>query len=235
MKIIAMLNSKGGVGKSTLGCALAAMLVSRGHRVLIIDLDGRQQSAYVWYQNAKELEIEDQIAPVMVMEHKDIETALPGCRAKYDVVILDTIGTTSGKEALKTFTDTLELADLVIIPVNPAAPLHLAATKRFDPAVIKALKDRPNKVVRYLMAKMSTRNTKLEMESLSDFLEDREALGLEVFGTVMYEREQYNKMAATGSSPARLRKTDPARKELEQLTDEVEVSLGLKIEEAEDA
>ena len=39
MKSIAVFNNKGGVGKTTLLCNIAAMLKDRGKRILLIDAD----------------------------------------------------------------------------------------------------------------------------------------------------------------------------------------------------
>ncbi len=48
MQTIAVLNQKGGVGKSTLSTNLAAAAHLAGRRTLVLDLD-RQGSAFDWY------------------------------------------------------------------------------------------------------------------------------------------------------------------------------------------
>lgn len=43
MKIVSIINYKGGVGKTTITANLASEMTSRGKRVLIIDLDPQTQ------------------------------------------------------------------------------------------------------------------------------------------------------------------------------------------------
>ena len=44
---IAVAARKGGVGKTTVACGLASVYASKGHRVLVIDLDPQSNAAYV--------------------------------------------------------------------------------------------------------------------------------------------------------------------------------------------
>jgi chromosome partitioning protein len=46
MEIIAIINQKGGVGKSTTALALGAGLTLRGYRVLFVDLDAQGNLTY---------------------------------------------------------------------------------------------------------------------------------------------------------------------------------------------
>ena len=53
MRTIAVMNEKGGTGKTTTTISLAAVLAERGLRVLIVDLDP-QTSASLWMGRASE-------------------------------------------------------------------------------------------------------------------------------------------------------------------------------------
>ena len=63
MKTIAVMNQKGGVGKTTLAINLAAAAHMAGLRPLVIDLD-EQASAFKWYQ---EREADSALAGLVVM------------------------------------------------------------------------------------------------------------------------------------------------------------------------
>lgn len=120
MLTIAVLNQKGGVGKTTLTTNLAAAAHLDGKRTLVIDLD-RQGSAFEWYTARGErskltgLTTVRADKPLAVPRFKEITTG-------YEVIVLD------GPPRLGDITRSAGVAaDVVLIPVQPG-PFDLWAT-----------------------------------------------------------------------------------------------------------
>jgi chromosome partitioning protein len=113
MQIVAVCNTKGGVGKSTLAAALAVRAAQDGdRRVAIVDLDA-QQTLAAWF---KDRSIKDrpevfggELSPASAVEKLSL--------AGWDLVFLD--GPPSFLELVK---EAIEVADLVLIPVKPSVP-----------------------------------------------------------------------------------------------------------------
>ena len=120
-KIIAVTNQKGGVGKTTTACNLAAVLQQMNKRVLLVDLDP-QASATDTYGALSEDVI---IAGDLLLSDADkqitgmaapyvLKECLGGFRARYDYIILDTPPSLN-----ILLTNALTAADEIIIPVCP--------------------------------------------------------------------------------------------------------------------
>ena len=56
-RIVALLNQKGGVGKTTVTLGLASAAAEAGHRVLVVDLDPQASSTWVLGLDPDEIEI----------------------------------------------------------------------------------------------------------------------------------------------------------------------------------
>jgi len=104
---IAVVNQKGGVGKTTTAIYLAAGLHSMG-RTMLLDAD-RQQSAIYWTQ-------QDPIWPFPVLARADeqIHQHLPPIAAGFEHVVIDTPPGDMG-----IIRSACLAAELVIVPVSP--------------------------------------------------------------------------------------------------------------------
>ena len=108
--IIAVLNQKGGVGKTTLSVNLAAAVALSGQRALLIDADP-QGSALDW-QAARTGE---SLFPVVGMAKPTLHKDVPGLAGGYDHVVID--GPPRVNDLAKS---AILAAHVVLIPVKPS-------------------------------------------------------------------------------------------------------------------
>jgi chromosome partitioning protein len=108
--IIAVLNQKGGVGKTTLSVNLAAALALAGQRVLLIDADP-QGSALDWQAARKG----ESLFPVVGMAKPTLHKDVPDLAGGYDHVVID--GPPRVNDLAKS---AILAADRVLIPVQPS-------------------------------------------------------------------------------------------------------------------
>jgi chromosome partitioning protein len=103
--IIALVNSKGGVGKSTLAGNLAGWLHAQGKKVILVDCDSQQSSSEWLREAAPDLEITRMTGADQILDE------LPGLAKEAEYVIADGPGSqTETSRAL------LMWADLAIVP-----------------------------------------------------------------------------------------------------------------------
>jgi chromosome partitioning protein len=103
--IVAIVNSKGGVGKSTLAGSLAVWLHELGHRVVLADCDS-QQSSSEWIQEAA-----PELKVVRLESADQVLDELPPLRSEADYIVADGPGSqTETSRAL------LMWADLAVVP-----------------------------------------------------------------------------------------------------------------------
>jgi chromosome partitioning protein len=109
-QILAVVNQKGGAGKTTIALNLAAALAETGARVLLIDADP-QHTATDWSAVREKAPPFVLIALPQPVLHRD----LPELAADYDFVVID--GPPRNYEVTRS---AIAAADLVLIPVQPS-------------------------------------------------------------------------------------------------------------------
>ena len=178
MPVIVVANPKGGVGKSTLSTNLAGYLASRGHSVMLGDVD-RQQSALTW------LAIRPKNLPAIgTWETHHDEIVRPPKGTTH--VVLDTPAGLHGKR----LDEVMKLADKVIIPLQPSI-FDIHATHAF---VRDLLAHRRSDKVKFAVVGMRVREGTISSDHLRAFVE---GLKVPVLG-FLRDTQNYVHLAAHG-------------------------------------
>lgn len=109
--IIAVINQKGGVGKTTCAVNLASHFALAGQRVLLVDADLQASATRV--SKARDI---PPLFPVINRAMASMHKELPALAKKYDVTIIDGSPRVSDHAA-----SVIMASDLVLMPVTPSA------------------------------------------------------------------------------------------------------------------
>ena len=204
--IIAVTNSKGGVGKSTLAVHLAAWLDEQGHKVTLADCD-TQHSSSEWIREA---------APgvnAVVLDNPDvILNELPHLGQDADFVVADGPGSqTETSRAL------LLRADLALVPCK-ASMLEVRALARATEVLRQAQDIRAGKPSAIIVLSMVGKKYRLTR----DMKDAAEALGLPLASKAMILRQIYADAPGQGAVVWKLAARSPtASDEIHRLFREI--------------
>jgi len=107
MRVVAVLNYKGGSGKTTIATNLATAVRRRGKDVALIDADP-QKTATEWASRGDD-------TPPTFQATSDLHENVPALSDSFDVAIID-----GAPRMTELATSAVKAADLVLIPVQPS-------------------------------------------------------------------------------------------------------------------
>ncbi len=204
MRVIAVLNQKGGVGKTTLSVHLASALAKKG-KVLLIDADP-QHSALDW---SAQRDIPGTFS-VIGLPKPTLHREIANLGSPYEWVIID--GPPRVNDLARS---AIAASDLVIVPVQPS-PYDVWAAKDIVDIIRECEITRPQVLSRFLINRLIP-NTTLAGE-VQDALSGFELNTLE---TIIRNRTEYAKSARLGLTALESEPTGQAATEITALAQEV--------------
>ena len=205
MKVIAVLNQKGGSGKTTIATHLARALQLQGSSVLLVDSD-KQGSARDW-------SAVDESNPVTVigLDRPTLDRDLKNISDKDFVVI------GGSPQATDLAVSAIKAADFVLIPVQPS-PYDIWATSDLVDLVKQRIEMTDNKLKSAFVVSRAIKNTKIGSEVSEVLIE----YGLPVLNAKIVQRIAYPNSAAIGKTVFETEsKTSDAVAEMNALATEV--------------
>lgn len=207
MTVLAVMNGKGGSGKTTISIGLGRALNMAGHDVVLVDSDPQG--------SMRDYADENPDQPVQIYTIKQTQLAAQIPRLKNEIVIID--GTAKAADLAK---KTIAVADIILIPVQPS-PLDVWATAE----TVELIQDHQEEqraagqqpVRAYFVVSRAIGNSKLS-KGIANTLK---GYGFPVLNTRLVSRTDHPNAQASGQTPLDTRPSGLAARELRALRDEV--------------
>lgn len=203
--IIALLNQKGGVGKTTLAVHLAEVLSRLDKSVLLVDADP-QGSALDWAANRPE----NPRFPVIGLPKPTLHRELPAIAKNHDFVLID--GPPRVNELARA---AIMASDLVLIPVQPS-PFDVWAAKEIVDLLREASTYKENLKSAFVV------NRKIVNTAIGrDVVEALSSYPVPVLKTSIGQRVAFAESAAQGLTVLHLEPNGAASQEIISLASEL--------------
>lgn len=205
MQVIAVLNQKGGAGKTTIATHLARALQLAGSDVLLVDSDP-QGSARDWAAVR-----DDQPVPVIGIDRPTIERDLKSVAAGKDYVVID-----GAPQAADLAVSAIKAANFILIPVQPS-PYDIWATADLVDLVKQRIEVTDGKLKAAFVVSRAIKGTKIGAEVVDALT----GYGLPVLDARITQRVSYPSTAATGTTVSDAEPDGEAAREIMALAIEI--------------
>lgn len=207
MPVVAILNQKGGVGKTTIATNLAAAFALSGQRVQYIDADP-QATALDWNATRSA----PPLFPVVGIPKNTLHKDMPALAAPYDWTIID--GPPLVFDVAKS---AIMASDLVIIPVQPSA-FDIWSAKKITDLIAEAQMYKPRLIYAFAVNR-KTANTAISR----DFRESLQGAFPEssIFATEIGQRIAFVESAAAGLTVVESEPKGHAARDIKNLAAEI--------------
>ena len=190
MPVLALLNQKGGVGKTTLATNVATALAQQGKKVILIDAD-QQGSALDW-SAARKGEL---LFPVVGLPKDTLHREMIALADPYDWVIID-----GPPRVYNVAKSAIAASDMVVIPVQPS-PYDVWAAKEIVDLIAEV------QIIKADLKAVFAVNRKIVGTAIGrDVVEALTSYQMPVLATFISQRVGFAETAAAGQT---VLETDP--------------------------
>lgn len=214
MKVISIVNQKGGVGKSTIACNIAVNAVLDGKRTLLIDAD--PQGSSLSFRAIREADDLKAVSITQPTIHKDI-----GDFENFDLVIIDAGGrdNTLFRSAV-----TAASKGILLIPVLPSQYDIWATEDTFK--ILKEARVYVD-IPAYAVFNQTIQNTTVSKDAKETLLELTAESDIKILETILFSRVDYKKSISQGLGVVEYQPKGKAAEEIHNLYNEIKGILGI--------
>lgn len=182
MKVIGVINQKGGVGKSMIAVNLAVAYATAGKSVVVIDTD-RQATSAIFRNIRNGFEDLPQFSAMKITAptlHKDLKTIAA------DIVIID-----GAKDDTDLQRNSMRVSDLILIPFQPSAA-DMWSTEDTFKNTLKLRQFKADAKI-YAVLNLCSSGTKTMEEALSLQKDIARDYDISFLKSILYRRESYKR------------------------------------------